>query len=1759
MKFDSKLFSTATGSVAGAYLTHSSSEDSNLMADLAGAAVGGIAGYNIDTSLPKGALNPLSTEVSLSSSLEKGFDKRASMIDEIAQLKGHASNFANTSTEDLGKMLLDIRKGREVAFNLNNADGSIGLNSFSPQSYVLSDSASLLDKKNSMYSYLVNVASQSEDFAKQRVEELSPFLDRLDSGVVFKDGQMSTRVFGNSLNISLTQTIGDGVTNGYISNGNVYLANNFNVTGSLLATNVGTTEEDFFKVFKNLSIPDNSPAKDSLRKMLLDKKGVSKEAVLGMLSSMGVSDKALVSAIETLETNKQWDEFSTSELLKERVANLNGESYERQVSSYARSISNTTDFSNTLNFGKGSVQVSENKKGSVLRPIGTSSRSAGEHSEMTRVRRKFIGEGDSFSQVKADASTKIAIDSSETLPSQFLPYGRNAGTTGRRALQAADSAESSLSLAFERFKSESGTTSLDSSIALRTRTFDMEKLGDISSLVIGGDMTLADGYSVANSSVMSKYSSTGLSQVSIPTDTSNMIRLNNPLMEKVVKGLTSLSDVEVKSLSFKDVVKFNTSKNQEVVFKELSENASAIANMSSYEEMSNYLRANTSDRLQGSLDYLLNKTDKIIKKEKLGLTDSDLLKTFKDDYIDVIGSKLSLGRKTVDTYHGSTDLAKEMFAKYNSNIGDVVQALKTDPDKSKELFDQSISEFNNARREVVDSYNLINNKPGQTVGYNLEGSGISLPEAHSNYKLKGLETVVGTDNRASLKLYYEGSLNMDENYVGKGFSINTKEQFVNASREQMGILGVLGTLEEKGVIRREGDGIHIIGGALQTGKDSIMSVSNFRESLVNPSGTFNKHTANLIKNTFADFAKNVALVSDTGGTGFKHEKDLLRSIKNNAPNNGVLTDSVWNGIVDFKSKHNTSKKEMMGLVNFGLATTNEKASLATLANVYVGNLTRFDKIKSDLSSSKISEKQAVNQFKKLVPNFNPNLSEKKELRKESLFKQMNMELETMQTELSKRFSDRSNVYKLLSDSSYRESTIDLFTRSANFVSDMSPSRLGIISLNRRAISETGAGTTGKSLSWNAQLQLLSNGYSYDDLDLFGKFSQSSQNDLQAMLGMVGKHQDAINDKVSYGENSAFKNAFNSIIEDRRAAFKNIGIDTGKSVDFYNLSYVPEGSFKSIPIIYDESRLFDSHLSNKTGVQTNRRVTGLMYDIIQADMELQNTSDVDAKKSIQGSLDKLHTKLQNTLKPALSGSTSAAKASLTRNANISARSTVGAINGQMTDFLKEEHDAGRHTSYVAVSKEGAEKRLRMTGIDIENLLETNTKHLERIGNTSLYRLKIDEATPFFGMVNREPATGPMSVRMAEYVVDMSITGEGSGSSVFVKSNDPLYKLFQFGDYDFDNMTEYFTDTNIDKKARDALIGRGRELALNYSELETFASKLGVKNNKSNSMDSLFDVYEKNKANIKTEADWHKYYNEYLESTTRQSGLRKVVSPQVTMLSAALNNSLARDSGDVDKVGRAAKVLSHYFVENLLKAQHAKGDSSVLSEAEELSLLRSGTSQKAYLNKLNQSLEGMIAGHEKGSDEYKLGRNAIDRIVSAESKYMTDAPINSMELGSANQGKTFHQSIENMRNMINGEEQATPLFRRVASDAPNLENNLRVGYDRFKNITNNFLSNNKKTLALGAIGLGGVAIAFRSKSDSVTADVGRQTLAPNTVSEGGDNGLDMNASSDYLTPHRNSSRAVTVEGSYIGDPDDFNNNSRQSVFGDNINSVQVEYRE
>lgn len=1812
MKFDPRLFA---GAALGGAIAGNTGDEYEFIPSVLGAGVGAFAGSKFDTTLPAGTFDSLGTKVDVSGGLGTIRNQREEIMTELeSHMRSVASNSSFTgdfdasnmfktlsndnvedainhvrglSRTDLNRTFINYKNKQANSFqSLEDMNGNAKMNGYTPSRMLVGEDASLADKQKAVYNYYKNILGEESTFATARVDELTPMLDRISSPISLSDGKLSTNAFGDNFSISLTQTLGDGVTTGYISNNNAYLANKFNVVGGLIAEGQGQTAESFDVIANSLGLDNAGPSRSALESMLKNHEGVSKEAAIGMLAKMGVSDEAMLDAIQSFESNMQWDEHSTSELLKEKVAKLNGQSYERSVSPYARSISNTVDYGQTIRYNTESNGVLEHE-GTALRSLRTTASEVGSRSELQRLTGQLAASGvDVFSQVKADANTKFYSPTANNHnPSAFVPYGRNPYTVGRRAIDGPINRNHTAGdRAFEHFKSTfGGGEVLGSSVGLRSQTMDIGEMGDVLSHVLGGNITIDDGYSIANKRTMSRFQVEGMRKVNVASNDANEIALKNPLVNRVINGEMSIPEARSKLNGAESLIRYNTKKNQERVYQEFANTWSSIRDLDNFDAIADVLRQSGADseKFEGLIENSIKRTSDYLKAGGQSTDTTFAARRLLDNYFDDMSEKVKMGSKKIDTV-GNMTFADEARSKYNRDVSAALLSLYSgNRDASDLQFMMATDNFNERRQQAIQSVRLLNGKSGQVVAYNPDGTAVKLPESYSKYMLEGLQIREDSNGRKNLEMLYKGMLNMGENYVGKGFSINAKEQFILADEDVFGSAGALDALFGKGYAEK------IV-------KDDILvGVKMNPKGLADPSkGARNltmdefKRQFNVAMNStlFSDaakddmaeaseyFIKNVDMISDTKNTGYGNVKTIRDDLRKGKSSSEEISQTVWDSLLGYKKANKLADKHIGGLVDYALATTNEKASLATLANVVVNNGIKYDKLVHDVRYEGRDINSAVKEFQTLVPSFKPTANNS-----DAILEDMLNHMTMVHEDIASRFNTRTGIYETLTNANARNNDIDFFVRSSKFTGNMRKTKVNISALNRRAIGETGAGLVDKSLSWNAQLQMLNTGYTHSDLDHFAKFSPGSYNDLTAVLGMAENHDNALNAHFDYSRNAEFKNAFNSLPEDRREMFKRIGVNTGNNVDFYNLSYVPEGSFKSIPVIYDETRLFDSFHSNKTGTENNKRATGLMYDIIQADMELAATKHADIRRTIQTRLDKLHAQLQGHINPSLSGSTSLGKAALTRTGDASMQATVGAINGQFSNFLNGELNANRHGSYVAVSEEGALKRLRLAGMDVDSLDTLRNKHMERIGNTSLYRLKLADNSNFFGIVNREPATGPMSARLAEYIVDTSIyNGKGAEDSLFMKSEDLLYKYFQFGDYDFDNVTEYFmTDMEKkDKKVRDSILQKGRTAALDYGQLESFASKLGVKNNKEKKMDSLFNVLEKNINSIKSEEDWHNAYLDYLSKKSGQAGLRKVVSPSVTMLSASLNNSLMRQHGeDGDKSVKAARVLTHYFVENLLKAQHASSEKAGMSTvAEDLAnarqrVLDKKASQNYYTDMLRTQLEGMLQNHSKDSDDYKLGMEAIDKIVKAEQTYMTDAPINPMEMGKANRDKDFQGKLKNLRDMINGRDQGKTIFNRIADEGADVASLSKEGYDRFRNITKQLFHNNKKVLGAGALGIAGITLAFQNKPSekryTATADVGRQTLAPNTMQEdtarSAVEGQSLGRQTEYLTPHRDAKRAVTIEGQYIDSSNNYRDNSRRSVFGDNINSAQVEYRE
>lgn len=1786
MKFNPAAFA---GGFTGGIIAGNTGDDYEVLPSVAGAVIGGFAGTKFNAELPNGLFDTVKTQIDTSSGVTSYRRTKSDYLSQLTDVLTNASkgvagdtpfdpaNPMSSITEtnlksavryyeqvgdtELKKALLILREGEEAVVKFDPEALAEG---YKVQYDFVKKGATLEDKVATFSEHLMSIETQNVPLANQtpameaqraaRVEELKPLLNRLEGNIIFEDGQLKSVLAGQSFTMPLTQTLTDGETLGHNINNNVYTSHKFNIMGSVIAAGLGKDDASASQIADQMGLKAGSLEHNNVKEMLVNKTGLTREATVGILASTeGVTDEGLLASINRLSDKMQWDEHATSLHLEAKTDAKLGFTDDYRNSSYTKTQAELIDMQTTIKHGAGGFGDLSEKP---LRNVQTSTENGKSGVESHKIRRemKALGE-DRVSGVKADHSLLFTPynNSEGGLVNINNPYNRNTGTVTNRSLSVTVKEGSAFNSVDDIVQIFGGERQLGSAVQLRTALFDEKNVSEGLSAVFGSNITLADGYAIGNQANFSNFEHEGYKTVKMHAGMNNEVTLRSPMMNHIATNQLSVEDVKELAdthLNFKAPRKATLEK-ANLNFAKAIEH---LDNGGSIEDLVNVLEP----KYKG-LSKMLKGVQRSTEKEALSRLsyEEDELTAYKNrairqGVVDYFGGRASIAKDLETTDYGR-GIIQETNAKLYSARANFLQTGDMDAFKS-ELAEAT--DFYQGKRDVLrDAYKTAYPKGGTVVGFGVSGEAQALSKSYDGYELMAVDQRVDPQGRVSLEATYKGTTNVGDNAVVKTFSVNYKDQNILVDRHNFAKAGVLAELLDTGVAKFE-NGKFSLGDQVLTPEEMA---KHLEESSSEYKGLYDKYL-------------KVDSMSSLDNAGYKNHLAIEEAIRSKATSS-LIPQNLQDTINSYGVNKRQDVNVVQGLKDFVYATSNEKPSLSSLVESVTSAQLKIQELNDSYRAGIISKDTYIT---RTLP-YTKNLDSRRYYKTEKIIESVTDSFNTSVAKLAHHYSTVEGAYELQTDENVRREVADIFINNAKIADRGNNSNIhtSIAAINRKAVTETGAGTFDKAMSWNAQTQLLANGYTKDELSMFASFDKAAVNDAQALTGMTRKHDTLLN-KHFQANSSVMRNVMNAAPENRRAMLEDaFGYKTNSDVDFYDLHYKPKTGIRSIPLIYDESRGFDSYVDTKdTGAKRGKRINSLMTDIIEADINLRNATDVDDINSLQNRLEDLHGRLEKAVKPTLGGSSGAIKAAMTRHGDASHLATVGAFNGQISSFLAQEQDAGRSASYAGVSYHGALDRLKLAGVELtseeeKEFLQGKGKYLQDVeGFGNLKRIMVNDDTPLFGFINREPAQGPMSIRAAEYLLDSSIyNSEGSRSSLFIKSEDPIYKYLQFGDYDFDSMTEYFANSSSKQNAvmMQSVLEKGRQNAKDYSELYDLAKSLGVKNNKSDSVKSLFDILAEN-PEIKTFEQWHEKYLDTVYDDTTRAGLRKTISPKVTMLAAHLNNSLMSSTNDLSgKNIQAGRVLSHYFVENLLKAQHSTEEAGGETVAERLTRLREMAvkgSPDAYLDELTKGLTDQLKNLEPNSKEYQLGQDAIDAIVKAERTHMTKTALNPMDISGAMIGKTFKESLELAEDVYEGKTQAIGLHKTVKVDA-DIADYAKVGYDRFKTTAKQLFHNNKKVLGYSAAGLAGVAIAFRDNPDeaykqSATADVGRQTLAPNKM-EAPVEGQTSGSPSEYVTPHRDARRAVTVEGQHVGRREDARYNAQKSIFGDSIESAQVEYRE
>lgn len=1057
-------------------------------------------------------------------------------------------------------------------------------------------------------------------------------------------------------------------------------------------------------------------------------------------------------------------------------------------------------------------------------------------------------------------------------------------------------------------------------------------------------------------------------------------------------------------------------------------------------------------------------------------------------------------------------------------------------------------ERSNTAREYLSDLTV---KPRETIAFNTEGLPIKMNADLDSYLISDLR-LEKNQNGHTLSVITDGVSNLGNQSIAKLFGLDTKTQIRNLDSSLFSQAGLVAELVNKGNISIENGLISANNGMTYKPSEikKVLSTSNidFSHPIFNGESDYFEKLNTSLNNSVGIITDS----SDSGRKVFSQIKDAVSSGSNTTGMDSRLYDLLQSG-------YKTNKTDLNALSNLGIALTSSKNS----SSIVLESLVRY---KSSLQSEINSFKQSifsgsaidVRDFASTLDSlgFDTSLLRSNSVSGlDSILPQYN----TFSTNLVKHFNDpHLKLNTMTNNPNQYLNFLPVFNTygSENIsVAFTTPSR------NLEGV--LGSASTDKALSQNAQLQLLYSGITREDLSLFGQQDMHKVTDLHSLLSMKNIADSSINDEVSNTTLTAFRRAMSSDSTGRREALKGLGIDIKSAYGSYNLSN-PIMGYKSIPIPLDNSSIFGSYFSETSESYANPRSVNLIADIIDKDMQIQRATSTAEKEVLTNQMTESLKEFDDLVKESLySKSNALPKAASRLHSETSLLSNVSATSGILDDFITARGVEGKHQSFAEVSIGGAIKRLRSAGYNVKDEKDLFANYTEVVtsGGVKVRRMKhANSDSPFFSLMNREPSTGPGSIRMLEYVVNNNI--DKKDLSLRISYKDNLYKYLQFGDHDADHVSEFFISSANASKAAE-MHAKLTPLTESLSTLEKYGQNLGVKGG-DKSLGSLMDHL--------SDLDYDKAVSSFysdVQVTNEQAGLRKRVAPAATRLAAALNNSL--ESASLNMSDKAhSRLLSHFAVENLIKSAHADASKykAGMTEVEQLEALRKNfinnkDSQGKYLKTLEDFLGNML--HEDATPEMKkLHNQSVQNVVQSEKLHATSDPINTMDLNRS-RNKTAIEALKDVENVLAGNT-AAMTTHNTEDIVTSLDTKAKRGYNEISKTIKQNIIDNKKPLVAGGLALLATGLLTQDKpsfTNNARAEANPSAMMMRPLQEGHEqsqgairraiNGLDLGQASDYVLPVNTS---YTVDGHYSGDRP-FKQAMRTSIFGENgLDSARIE---
>jgi hypothetical protein len=1091
-----------------------------------------------------------------------------------------------------------------------------------------------------------------------------------------------------------------------------------------------------------------------------------------------------------------------------------------------------------------------------------------------------------------------------------------------------------------------------------------------------------------------------------------------------------------------------------------------------------------------------------------------------------------------------------------------LQGLKDEVDS----FDFDIADdstHSSSMREMRDAFYA---KPGDVAGYGNDGLPKVLKNTFDSYELIGVD-LVSDGERTKTQMLYKGRMNAGAQSIIKMFGVDAKTQVGMIDSMNFGKAATIASMLNSGALSFNDQGKTLLHGTEITTPELKRAFNSpnlgdaFIQHIIKKGGTRLTNEQILDYNqSIMRHSMDVGMISDIKDSGQALHGKIAEDLIANTYTSGINTElhDVLKAHYDINRGSNIAINEDLAqaLGKIGTTFSQEKAASSTVLAALMNQRQNFKSMFDNNDIVGVKKQAGILGIR--VP-------------KTPTFQNFSPLFDKYGASIVKTYSNPQDILTVLQDARQFSKLVPLFKNVNNQLPNMS---YGIGSPDLRLEGVLGSATENKAMSWNSQLQLKYSGLTNEDLNLFGSHNSGKLSDFHAILSMQDVNTRSINGAINDLNGEAVRRAIGESSDTRRAALAAVGVKIDDSYGTYNLNFAGNrAGVKSIPIPLENTSVFASFPNGKTGEVANPKSIGTIGRIIDLDMKYKNARTIQEKKAIEEQLDANITLLTNTISKnhLFSETNSLPKTVMSRESNSSVYSNVAPIGGNIDRLTTALESEGESTSIGAVSSTGAISRLRAAGFDVKDhkdLMKNYVEHIN-IGGVKAMRLKTSNGNPFFSIMTREPSTGPGSTRMLQYILDNTI--DKSSEALHISPKNDLYKLLQLGDYDGDHVPEFFPNY---KKNVMPVFNKLSKVNKDLESVKGFAQYLGIKG-KSTAVPSILDTFKLH--STKNYDEVLEEYTKTLFNSSEQAGISKRIAPAATKIAAGINNSIAEYGiQDVSRTN-AARIMSHYLVENLIKTKHMDAvkfaQSGGVTDIERLSSLRSNFKNNNdvngdYLKTLHSHLESMVDPAIKGTPHEAIHKQAIEDIIASERLHATSEKINTIE-GSGLQGASYDDQLKGLREIATGKNANQTILNTVDSLETPLADRARMGYDILKTSIRRNIQDNKKLLSAGLGGLALTALMTQKAPDfsrsAANANPSRMAMEP-ARDHGADqektnrqyvDGYDLHKATSYILPPQQQKYATGIQANYIGNRNNFNNNIKTSVFGDNTpDTVRVE---